>query len=160
MQAECTQAPFLHHAPRPISIRRTFTSPVPAALSCGLAKLESSIMKSIRLALASILATTTAAWSAPAPVTLTHSQLVEIVRHATDDPRTLKDLAGAHIVIDLRPGTTHFVAAEDRHGLAFTCQDGFENFGGGPVTATVVKYEPGENNRDYVALGACTPQER
>ena len=117
-------------------------------------------MKSIALALAAIIATSSSAWAAPVP--LAYTQLAEIVRNASDDPGTLKSLAGAHLVIDLRPGTTHphFVAAEDRHGLAFTCQDGFENFGGGPVTATLIKYELGEDGRDFVNLSACTPQER
>ena len=120
-------------------------------------------MKSIALALASILSVTSAAWATPAPATpLTHSQLVEIVQSASDDPGTLKDLAGAHIVLDLRPGTTYpyFAAAGDRHGIAFICQVGFETFAGGPVTATVIRYEPGEDGRDFVSLAACTPLER
>ena len=117
-------------------------------------------MKSIFLALASILAVTSSAWSAPAP--LTHTQLLEIVQHATDDPGTLKNLAGAHIVLDLRPSNTHphFVAAGHVHGLAFICQTGFENFSGGPIAATLINYERGEDGRDFVKLGGCTPQER
>ena len=117
-------------------------------------------MKSTALALASILSITSAAWSAP--ITLTNDQLVEIVQHATDDPRTLKDLAGAHIVLDLRPSTAHpyFIAAGNVHGVAFICQTGFENFEGGPVTATVVRYEPGQDGRDHVMLDGCTGLER
>ena len=117
-------------------------------------------MKSIFLALASILAVTSSAWSAPAP--LTHTQLLEIVQHATDDPGTLKNLAGAHIVLDLRPSNTHphFVAAGHVHGLAFICQSDFEGFAGGPVTATLISYEPGEDDRDHVKLSGCTAQER
>lgn len=120
-------------------------------------------MKSIRLALASILATTAAAWAAPAPATsLTHTQLIAIVQSANDDPGVLRDLAGAHIVLDLRPGIAYpyFAAAEDRHGIAFICQTGFEDFAGGPVAATVIRYELGEGGRDFVKLDGCTGQER
>lgn len=118
-------------------------------------------MKSIRLALASILATTAAAWANPAPATPL-TQLAEIVRNANDDPGILMGLAGAHIVIDLRSGTTYpyFVAAEDRRGIAFICQVGFEDFAGGPIAATVIRYERGEDARDYVKLDACTALER
>lgn len=117
-------------------------------------------MKSIALALAAIIATTSSAWAAPAP--LTYTQLLEIVQSASDDPGTLKDLVGSHLVIDLRPGTTHpyFAAAGDRRGLAFTCQDGFGDFAGGPVTATLIAYEPGQDGRDFVKLDGCTGLER
>lgn len=119
-------------------------------------------MKSIALAFAAILATTSAAWSAPAPSPLTHTQLLEIVRNANDDPITLKSLAGAHLVIDLRPSNTYpyFISSGHANGIAFICQTAFEDFGGGPVTATLVQYERGEDARDYVKLDACTPQER
>ena len=119
-------------------------------------------MKSIALALAAILATTAAAWSAPTPLALTHTQLLEIVLNASDDPSTLKSLAGAYLVLDLRPSTKYpyFVAAGHVHGLAFICQPGFENFAGGPVTATLVSYEPGEDGRDFAKLGGCTALER
>lgn len=120
-------------------------------------------MKSIALALASILAVTASAWAAPASATsLTHTQLLEIVRNANDDPITLKSLAGAHLVIDLRPSNTYpyFVAAGGIHDMAFICQTGFETFAGGPVTATVIRYERGEDGRDFVKLDACTGLER
>ena len=119
-------------------------------------------MKSIALALAAIIATTTAAWAAPAPLALTYTQLVEIVQSATDDPGVLKDLAGAHIVLDLRPSAIppHFIAINNAHGLAFTCQPGFETFAGGPVAATLISYELGNDGRDFVKLDGCTGQER
>lgn len=120
-------------------------------------------MKSICLAFAAIIATTTAAWATPAPATpLTYTQLFEIVQSASDDPRTLKSLAGAHIVLDLRPSAIrpHFIAINNAHGIAFTCQLGFESFAGGPVTATLIAYEPGEDGRDHVTLTGCTAQER
>ncbi|WP_041377667.1 hypothetical protein [Polaromonas naphthalenivorans] len=119
-------------------------------------------MKSIVLAFAAVIATTATAWATPTPITLTHTQLTEIVQSASDDTGTLKSLAGVHLVIDLRPGAMYpyFVAADNVHGLAFICQVGFEDFGGGPVTATVIRYERGEDGRGYVKLDACTPQER
>lgn len=123
-------------------------------------------MKSIAFAFAAIIATTTAAWSAPAtapaPLTLTHSQLVEIVQRADGDPRTTRGFIGAHLVLDLRPipKQPYFVTAGNVHGLAFICQTGFENFEGGPVTATLVQYERGEDSRDYIKLDGCTGQER
>ena len=123
-------------------------------------------MKSIALALAAILSVTSVAWSAPAtspaPLTLTHSQLLEIVQSASDDPGTLKGLAGAHIVIDLRPipSQPYFAAAKQIHGMAFTCQSDFEDFAGGPVTATLIRFERGEDGRDFIKLGGCTAMER
>ena len=44
--------------------------------------------------------------------------------------------------------------------MAFICQVGFEDFVGGPVTATVIRFEPGEDGRDFVKLDACTGLER
>ena len=44
--------------------------------------------------------------------------------------------------------------------MAFICQVGFETFAGGPVTATLVQYERGEDARDYVKLNGCNPLER
>ena len=119
-------------------------------------------MKSIALALAAIIATTTTAWAAPAPLALTHTQLLEIVQHASDDPSTLKSLAGAYSVLDLRSSTAppYFIAAGNVHGVAFICQPGFENFEGGPVTATLISYELGQDGRDFVKLGGCTGLER
>lgn len=119
-------------------------------------------MKSTALALASILSVTSAAWSAPAPSPLTYTHLAEIVQSASDDPRILKSLVGAHLVLDLRPDATHphFVAAENIHGMAFICQSDFGDFAGGPVAATVIKFEPGEDDRDHVKLSGCTTQER
>lgn len=119
-------------------------------------------MKSIFLALAVILATTAAAGAAPAPLAVTHSDLVEIVQRAYGDPRTTRGFVGAHLALDLRPGAAYpyFVAAGDRHGIAFICQVGFEDFDGGPVAATLVSYEPGEDGRDFVKLDGCTGQER
>ena len=119
-------------------------------------------MKAIGIAFAAILATTSASWSAPAPITLTHSQLVEIVQRADGDPRTTRGFIGAHLVLDLRPSTKYpyFVAAGGIHDMAFICQVGFETFAGGPVTATLVQYERGEDARDYVKLNGCNPLER
>lgn len=121
-------------------------------------------MKSLHLALASILATTATAWAttAPAPITLTHSQLVEIVRRANGDPHTTRCFVGAHLVLDLReiPNQPFFAFAGNPHGIAFTCQAGFEDFAGGPVSATLISYERGEDGCDFVKLGACTAQER
>ena len=119
-------------------------------------------MKSIRLALASILATTASAWAAPAPLTLTHSQLVEIVQHADPDLNALHGFVGAHLIIDLRPipSQPYFAAAGHQHGIAFTCEIGFGDFAGGPVTATLISYELGEDGRDFVKLGGCTALER
>ena len=121
-------------------------------------------MKSITLAFVAVLATTTSAWSAPAsaPLTLTHSQLIEVVQRASGDPQTTRGFVGAHLVLDLRPSTKHpyFVAAGNAHGLAFICQSGFEGFAGGPVAATLVEYERGEDGRDYVKLAGCTGLER
>lgn len=118
-------------------------------------------MKSITLALAAILATTSAAWATPVPLTLTHSQLAGIV-HSDIDPHTVPGFIGAHLVLDLRkiPLQPYFAAASDLHGIAFTCQIGFEDDGGGPVTATLVSYEVGEDGRDYVKLDGCTALER
>ena len=120
-------------------------------------------MKSIFLALAAILATTATAWAAPAPapLALTHSQLVAIV-HADVDPNSVPGFVGAHIALDLRPSAIqpHFVAAGHVHGTAFICQSGFDGFDGGPVAATLVAYEPGEDGRDFVNLTGCTPLER
>ena len=119
-------------------------------------------MKSTALTLASILSVTSAAWPAPAPITLTHTQLIAIVQSANDDPGVLRDLAGVHVVLDLRPSTKYpyFVAAGGIHDMAFICQVGFEDFVGGPVTATVIRFEPGEDGRDFVKLDACTGLER
>ncbi|MEP6588927.1 MAG: hypothetical protein ABJA84_09260 [Polaromonas sp.] len=118
-------------------------------------------MKSIALALAAIIATTSSAWATPA-TPLTYSQLVEIVHNANDDPSTLESLAGTYLVLNLRPSTKYpyFAAAGNVHGLAFICQTGFEDFTGGPVAATLVEYERGEDGRDYVKLGGCTGLER
>lgn len=121
-------------------------------------------MKSIALAFAAVLATTTAAWSAPAPapITLTHSQLVEIVQRAEGDPHTVRGFVGANLVLDIRPipGQPFFAFAGTPHGIAFICENGFENFAGGPVAATLVSYERGEDGRDFVKLGACNQLER
>ena len=121
-------------------------------------------MKSIALAFAAILATTASAWAtpAPAPLTLTHSQLVEIVRRAEGDPHNVRGFIGAHIALDLRPisGQPFFAAAGNVHGLAFICQNDFEDFAGGPVAATIVEYGRGEDGRDFVKLDACTALER
>ena len=119
-------------------------------------------MKSIALALAAILATTSAAWSAPASAPLTYTHLLEIVQSATDDPGTLRDLVGAHLAPDLRPSAIkpYFISAGDASGPAFACQDEFEGFEGGPVTATLIAYEPGDDRRDHVTLTGCTTQER
>lgn len=121
-------------------------------------------MKSIALALASILAITASAWAAPAstPLTLTHSQLVEIVQNADADLSALPGFVGAHIVLDLRkiPLQPYFAAAGHPHGLVFTCQISFEDDGGGPVTATLLNYEVSEDGRDFVKLGGCTALER
>ena len=121
-------------------------------------------MKSIALALAAILATTSAAWAtpAPAPLTLTHDQLIQIVQRAGGDPLTVRGFVGAHIALDLRPipGQPFFAFAGTPHGIAFICENGFENFAGGPVAATLVSYERGEDGRDFVKLGACNQLER
>lgn len=119
-------------------------------------------MKSIRLALASILTTTASAWATPAPLTLTYIQLVDIVQHADADLSTIPGFVGAHLTLDLRPSAIHpyFIASGHAHGLTFICQTGFETFAGGPVTATVIRFERGEDARDYVKLDACTALER
>ena len=121
-------------------------------------------MKSIALALAAIIATTSAAWSAPAPapITLTHSQLVQIVQRAEGDPHTVRGFVGANLVLDLRPipGQPFFAYAGNPHGIAFVCQIGFEGFAGGPITATLVEYERGEDGPDFVKLDGCTALER
>ena len=121
-------------------------------------------MKSIALALASILTITASAWSAPAPapISLTHSQLVQIVQRADGDPHTARGFVGAHLVLDLRQisGQPFFAAFGNPHDIAFICQAGFEDFAGGPVTATLVEYERGEDGRDYVKLDGCTALER
>ena len=121
-------------------------------------------MTSIAFAFSAVLATTTAAWSAPAPtpITLTHSQLTEIVQRAEGDPHTVRGFLGANLVLDLRPitGQPFFVAEGYTHGIAFICQAGFEDFAGGPITATLVEFERGEDGRDFVKLGACTALER
>jgi hypothetical protein len=116
-------------------------------------------MKSIALALVAVLAVTSAAWSEAA--TLRHSQLVSIV-DADIDPNTFPGFVGANIVLDLRkiPLQPYFAAASDHHGIAFTCQTDFADFAGGPVAATLVSYERGEDGRDFVKLGGCTAQER
>ena len=117
-------------------------------------------MKSIATAFAAILVTTSAAWSAS--LTLTHSQLVDIVQHADADLSTLPGFVGAHLVLNLRkiPLQPYFAAADDQHGIVFTCQIGFESGGGGPVTATLVSYEIGEDGRDFAKLDGCTSLER
>lgn len=123
-------------------------------------------MKSIALALASILAATSAAWAIPAPLTLTHGQLIEIVQRTGRDPHSQPGFVGAHLTLDLRPGIyPYFAAAGDPRGEAFICQPGFENFAGGHVTATILKYEHGEyahgeDFRDYVTLSDCNALER
>ena len=119
-------------------------------------------MKSIVSAFAAILATTATAWFTPAPFALTHSQLIEIVHNANDDPGTLKSIAGAHIVTDLRPSAirTHFIAAGNVLGMALICQSDFGDFAGGPVAATLLSYEHGEDARDFVKLSGCTSMER
>ena len=122
-------------------------------------------MTSIAFAFSAVLATTTAAWSAPAPtpITLTHSQLTEIVQRAEGDPHTVRGFLGANLVLDLRPitGQPFFVAEGYTHGIAFICQNDFEEgFAGGPVTATLLSYERGEDSRDFVRLNGCTALER
>jgi hypothetical protein len=121
-------------------------------------------MKSIALVFAAIIATTASAWAtpAPSPTSLTHSQLIEIVQHADADVNIIPGLVGAHLLLDLRPSTKHpyFVAADNVHGIAFICQVGFEDFAGGPVAATVIGHERGEDGRDYVKLNGCTGLER
>ena len=143
-----------------------FTSTVLAACVAArrLGGLESPKMKSIALALAAILATTSAAWAttAPAPITLTHNQLIELVQRAEGDPHTTRGFVGAHIALDLRPisGQPFFAAVGNVLGLVFICQNGFEDFGGGPVAATLSSYERGEDGRDFVKLDGCTALER
>ena len=119
-------------------------------------------MKSIALAFAAVLATTSAAWSAPAPITLTHSQLFEIVQRAEGDPDTTRGFVGAHLTLDLRPiqNQPFFAFAGDQHGIAFICQPDFESSSGGPITVTLVEYERGEDGRDFVKLNGCTALER
>ena len=120
-------------------------------------------MKSFIIAFAAVLATTSSAWATPAQPTLTHSQLVEIVRRAEGDPHTVRGFVGANLVLDLRPiaAQPFFAFAGDQHGIAFICQTDFEEgFAGGPVAATLVSYELGEDGRDFVKLGGCTAMER
>lgn len=74
-------------------------------------------MKLFHLALAAILATTAAAWATPtpAPISLTHSQLVKIVQHADANLNSLPGFVGAHLVLDIRPipSQPYFAAAGD-----------------------------------------------
>lgn len=161
--------PFLHHAPAfrlIIDLITELSLSRPQSRSRAAWASSKVRVKSIAFALASILATTAAAWAAPAQVpptlTLTHRQLVDIVHHVDGDPNTIPGFIGAHLDLDLRqiPKQPYFVAAKDPHGIAFTCQVGFGDFGCGPVAATLVSYERGEDARDFVKLDACTPQER
>jgi hypothetical protein len=119
-------------------------------------------MKSIAFAFSAVLATTTAAWSTSAPLTLTHNQLVEIVQRAEGDPYTVRGFVGAHLALDLRPipGQPFFAFAGTPHGIVFICQNDFSDFAGGPIKATLSSTERGEDGRDFVKLAGCTAQER
>ena len=124
--------------------------------------ITTAIVASIAASVAAILATTAIAWAEPSPITLTHSQLIEIVQNADADLNSIPGFAGAHLVLDLRPilKQPYFAAAGHPHGIAFTCQVGFGDFGGGPVAATLINFELGEDGRDFVKLDGCTGMER
>ena len=121
-------------------------------------------MKKIAIAFAAVLATTAIAWAtpAPAPSTLTHNQLVEIVQRAGGDPLTTRGFVGARVALDICPipGQPFFAAEGNAHGIAFVCQTDFENGAGGLVTATLSSFERGEDGRDFIKLDDCTQVER
>ena len=103
-------------------------------------------------------ATTPTAPAAP----LSYDQLSYALHIAAHDAYELSGFVGAAVHLNLWPlsGVSSFVSAADIHGMTFVCQAGFADFAGGPVNATITKYEAGDDRRDVVTLDGCTPLER
>ena len=93
---------------------------------------------------------------------LNYDQLSGAVRLAEHDVYNLSAFIGASVSLDLRPirGQSYFASAADPQGIAFVCPTSFTDFTGGPVKATIARFEFGEDRRDFITLDGCTPQER
>jgi len=93
---------------------------------------------------------------------LSYEQLSGAVQLAEHDVYNLSGFIGASVSLDLRPirGQSYFASATDPQGIAFVCPVSFTDFTGGPVKATIARFEFGEGSRDFIKLDGCTPQER
>lgn len=93
---------------------------------------------------------------------LNYEQLSTAVQYAEHDTYSLSGFIGAPVSLDLRliRGQSYFASASDLQGIAFVCPASFTDFTGGPVKATIAKFEFSEDNRDFIKLDSCTAQER
>ena len=101
--------------------------------------------------------------AATTPTTsLNYEQLSAAVKQSNRTSNELSGLAGTHLTLDLRSvsGQPYLASSADLQGMAFICQNELTNFTGGPVNATLLRYEMGEDRHDLVTLDGCTPLER
>ena len=93
---------------------------------------------------------------------LSYEQLSAAIRYAEHDTYSLSGFIGAPVSLDLRPvrGQSYFASTANVQGIAFACSINFTDFTGGPVKATIARFEFGEDSRDFIALDGCTAQER
>ena len=115
-------------------------------------------MKTIIAAIASVLAITTAAWSAPAAqvptekATLSYPELVGATRAAT--PGTFLD---RRVHVNIKPfgrGSDAFYVNE-KDMIGFVCNTIAAGFSGGIVEATIIEYENQEDAGEFYALANC-----
>ena len=93
---------------------------------------------------------------------LNYEQLSAAVKQSNRTSDEMSGLAGTPLTLDLRSvsGQPYLASSADLHGMAFICQNGLNDFTGGPVNATILKYEMGDGRRDLITLDGCTPLER
>lgn len=114
------------------------------------------MMKSTALALAAILATTANAWATS--VEMSYDDLIVVVQRASHDPVQVHGLLGSSVDLDLRPNSKkpYYRALSAEDGLVFICQTSFDDFAGGPIKATLSKFELGDDGADFLTLSGCT----
>ena len=101
--------------------------------------------------------------AATTPTTsLNYEQLSAAVKQSDRTSNELSGLAGTPLTLDLRStsGRPYLASSADLHGMTFICQNELTDFTGGPVNATLLKYEMGDDRRDLVTLEGCTQLER